>query len=117
MDPTQVAEIIKAAATRGWEAMLIAALMVSVVGFLAWLIRYWLQDARKREDELRAALAGQDGFTRGKLVELITQNRDALDRNSTVVSTLMDTLEKRPCLWAEDKQRKLESALAKHEVK
>lgn len=82
-------EAIRAAASRGWEAVVLVVIMISVLCLLGWIVKVWITRASQREDKiLEQALAREDrlakridaleDFIRTSLMDALHENTRAM---------------------------------------
>jgi hypothetical protein len=95
MDPKP---ILDEAAKGGWEAAMVAFILLSSLGFLVWLVRRWMDDVGKREDRMSKRIDALEDVVIHRLESLAVQCREALDRNAVAVTNLTTALNKRPCM-------------------
>jgi hypothetical protein len=98
-------EVVRAAASHGWEAALLAFTMIASMALLVFIMKAWMSDVAKREERMSKRIdelekiALTDGRTAfDQLITLYRECREALDRNSLALQQLTYVLRDRPCL-------------------
>jgi hypothetical protein len=107
-------KVVEQAASRGWEAGLLALIMLFVIVGAGYLIRFILADAAQRETRLTERLNRLEEYVQTTLLEEVRETRAALVASQTaskdmsaVVAKLSEALAARPCFWTAEKQREL----------
>ena len=110
MDPTPV---VNNALTHGWEAGIVAILVLGAMSLLAWMFRFqitrseereknlWIQ-AQERENRLAKRIDQLEQFINQTLVARLESNTLAMERLQQSIDQLNDTLTHRPCLLPDD---------------
>ena len=105
-------EAIKAAASRGWEAVLLVVIVVATFCFFGYVLRRVLDAGEKRENRLAERVTALEAEIRTELFaqmkansEIMTRMCDAANRICVAADRMIQTLEKfettlasRPCL-------------------
>lgn len=105
----EASEVVRGAISHGWEAGLLAIVMVSAMGALSWVVKSWMNQAAARENSMRieggerekrlgTRVDELENYIRVDLKEVAIQSREALERNTAAVTGLMTALQDRPCL-------------------
>lgn len=105
--PPGVDQAISAASKSGWEATMVAVVLVSFMAALAWIGRAWMNQASQREIRMASRIDSLENFQRNELTGMLSDCRESLDGNSRAVSTLNATLEHRPCLLPDPVRAKI----------
>jgi len=91
-------EVIRTAAAHGWEAGLLALVMIGSFAFLAWLIKSWMVAGTTREERMANRLDVLEDFQRTELKMLVVQCTKTFNDHKGAVDRLTDILQERPCL-------------------
>ena len=114
-------QAIRAAAETGrWEAVALAVIMLTVTGFLVYIVKQIMAQAIEREKQLGARIDGLENFIRDTLQGLVRESTQAMLQNSIaqtenirVLAGLMESLNTtRTCFATGDKQSQLVQTIA-----
>jgi hypothetical protein len=95
----QLDAIVKAAASRSWEAGALCAFMAICVMGVVWLVKTWLNQAYSREERMAKRIDALEDFIRTELRTVATKCQEALDRNTAATNDLVKALADRVCFW------------------
>jgi hypothetical protein len=109
-----------AAETGRWEAVALAMIMITVTGFLVYLVKQIMAQAIEREKLLGQRIDSLEDYTRNTLYELVRECTQALLQNSVsqtenvrVMGALLESLgTTRTCFATGDKQTELVQIIA-----
>jgi hypothetical protein len=109
-----------AAETGRWEAVALAMIMITVTGFLVYLVKQIMAQAIEREKLLGQRIDSLEDYTRNTLHELVRECTQALLQNSVsqtenvrVMGALLESLgTTRTCFATGDKQTELVQIIA-----
>jgi len=90
--PPGTEEAIKAATTRGWEAAMVAVIMIAFMIAFSWIAKTWFI----REERMAKRIDVLEDFIRTELKELAVSCRASLDANTQALSNLMAVFHQRP---------------------
>lgn len=124
-------QAIQAATQRGYEAVVLVVILLSMFALLGYVVRYWLQKSSEREDKtmsqaferetrLSARVTDLETFVREKLLAALNESTKATLTISVAMADvvksgveLRESLHStRPCFWNSDQQAKLAEAAA-----
>ncbi len=114
-------QAVRAAAETGrWEAVALAVIMLTVTGFLVYIVKQIMAQAIEREKQLGARIDGLETFIRDTLQGLVKESTQAMLQNSIaqtentrVLATLMESLNTtRTCFATGDRQTELVQIIA-----
>lgn len=124
-------QAIESAAGRGYEAVVLVVILLSMFGLMGYVIRYWLQKAGEREDKtmsqaferetrLSARVTDLETFVREKLIQALSESTKATLTISVAMADIVKTTTElreslhstRPCFWTAEQQQKLVDAAA-----
>ena len=116
------ARIVDNAIGHGWEAGIVAVLILGSMGLLAWLFRFmivqsqareealWRQSA-EREQRLAKRIDDLETFINQTLVSRIEGNTMAMEQLRNSIDTLNTMMERRPCLLPDELISKVKHAI------
>ena len=71
-------EAIKAAANRGWEAVALVGIVISILSFTVWFMRQYMQQATDREQRLSDRVTNLENFIRDNLLSEMKRNSETM---------------------------------------
>lgn len=95
IDPTQLADVIKAATSHSWEAGALVVFMALVISFLVWLVKHVLASASTREDRMAKRIDLLEAWQREVMATTLNQTREALDHNTEALNRLQASMDER----------------------
>jgi flagellar basal body-associated protein FliL len=102
---------IQSAAQRGYEAVIMVIVILSMLGFFGILSRWFLkstdrrlQEAMSREERLGARIDELERFIQDTLLKMVQQVTDAMLGNTKATQTLTDALNARLCILDPSRQ-------------
>lgn len=115
-------EAVEAAASRGWEAVVLVMVLVAILTFGGWLLRHIMTEAREREQRLATRINQLEDVIRGELFSVLRQNSEimgkvlaAADGIIRAAHEMTETMQRftsildvRPCLLPIAEQTRLE---------
>ena len=110
---------IKVASERGWEAVVVVIIMLSLLAFFGFLGKWFitsmdkrLDEASKREERLAARITTLESFVENTLVKLVSECTSLLSQNITTIKALTDALGQKPCLLDPSRQNEVVDRMA-----
>lgn len=117
-----IGEVIKSS---GWEAGLLALIIISAVGLIGFIVKWQLKQSSdrenkiatewsEREDALSTRIENLEAFVQTKLITALENSTSALNSAykataeiTVVVRQLAEALNTRPCFWKKSEQEQL----------
>lgn len=116
--PPGTEEAIRAATSKGWEAVMVAVVMIAFMIAFSWVARTWFI----REERMAKRIDVLEDFIRTELKELAVKCQASLDANTQAMANLSAVFNQRPCFFSDEKQESLlkhiaeETALKTYEL-
>lgn len=121
----QPTKVLETAASHGWEAALLAFLVLSIAGFFGWVLRRILDDSQKREERLAMRVTNLENEIRTELFAQLRSSTEvmakaiaasdrlmaAADKMTIAMEKFETTLLSRPCLLSSLHHESIEMAL------
>lgn len=105
VSPEDIAEVIKAASNKSWEATMLAVIMIAAICCLAWFVRSWMNQATGREERMANRIDALETQLVTTLKEIAAGMQRAIEQNTAAFNKLNDLLADHPCLWSPERQK------------
>ena len=108
-----------AAQTNRWEAVALAVIMLSVTGFLVYIVKKLMDQALEREKQQTKRIDELENYIRTTLMDVVKEHTKVMaalmvssESNVTIIRELVNSLHStRPCFMSGDSQQKIVSEL------
>ena len=100
---TGAEDAVKAAASRGYEAVLLVVIVIAMLVAFGFAARWLLASTQKREDRLSMRIDVLENFIHTTLIGIIEKNQQAIDSHMRATMELTRAISARPCLMDVDK--------------
>ena len=104
---------IDAAAHRGYEAILMAIVLLACIGLVGMLIRWFvntmdsrLQEGIEREKRLADRVSHLEQVSETTLLDLVKSVQDTMSHNTSALLALTQALQDKPCLQVRDRNQR-----------
>lgn len=105
-DAASIEKILQQASSRGWEAMMLAVVIVATGIALGYMFRYTLARSEAREKEsseerarLNKRIDELETLARDRLFDVATAYRSDSASTNATLTKFIEAIQVRPCLW------------------